>query len=163
MFAANAEARDLEHEEVLGDWPDVAALTPNADVVTCHHVAYNVSEIAPFIEHLSAHAHNRVVLEVPQQHPLAGLSAAWKLFWNLERPTEPTSELLVEVIKEIGYAAEFAHWQADAPRQVSIDDETRFTRIRLCLDQSRDNEVREFLTNQSAPAARRLTTIWWDV
>ena len=30
---------------IQGSWPDLAAATPSADVVVCHHVAYNVSDL----------------------------------------------------------------------------------------------------------------------
>ena len=33
-----------------GRWPEVAATTPRADLVVCHHVAYNVPDIGPFLD-----------------------------------------------------------------------------------------------------------------
>jgi SAM-dependent methyltransferase len=53
-FAVTADARGLVHREVLGDWPDVAEATPVADVVVCHHVVYNVADLAPFVTALDA-------------------------------------------------------------------------------------------------------------
>nr|MCH9738278.1 class I SAM-dependent methyltransferase [Actinomycetes bacterium] len=55
-FLKAAEARGAIAHAYLGDWPDIADLVPEADVVLCHHVAYNVAQIVPFLEALNAHA-----------------------------------------------------------------------------------------------------------
>ena len=39
---------------VLGRWPDAAAQAGPADVVTCHHVVYNVPDLEPFVRALTA-------------------------------------------------------------------------------------------------------------
>lgn len=36
----------------------------------------------------------------------------------------------------------------------NLDQAAHFTRIRLCLPESREDEVREFLESHQAPAAR---------
>jgi hypothetical protein len=41
------------------------------------------------------------------------------------------------------------------------DLDVEHTRIRLCLDKSRDPEVREFLINRDR-SPRTISTIWWD-
>ncbi|HEX9259207.1 MAG TPA: methyltransferase domain-containing protein, partial [Acidimicrobiales bacterium] len=46
-FAAACEAVGVSHAEVVGKWPDVADRVEVADVVVCHHVAYNVAAIGP--------------------------------------------------------------------------------------------------------------------
>jgi hypothetical protein len=38
----------LTAHTVEGRWPDVAGEVPVADVVVCHHVAYNVPDLASF-------------------------------------------------------------------------------------------------------------------
>jgi hypothetical protein len=45
----------------------------------------------------------------------------------------------------------------------SPDQAAHFMRIRLCLPESREDEVREFLHSHPAPPMRELSTIWWDV
>jgi len=45
-FAAAAGAQGVEHEEHAGAWPAVSDQVPVADVVVCHHVFYNVAEVA---------------------------------------------------------------------------------------------------------------------
>lgn len=163
MFAESASAKGLEHQEVLGDWPDVSPQTPKADVVTCHHVAYNVAQIEPFLKALDSHATKRVVIELPQQHPLSTMRDSWKHFWNLDRPVNPTPQDLIEVLAELGITANFELWQGPKLRPLNIEDDVRFLRIRLCLDSSRDLEIRQFLEAQKPMESRALATIWWDV
>jgi hypothetical protein len=45
----------------------------------------------------------------------------------------------------------------------SPEQAAHFMRIRLCLPESREGEVRDFLQSHPAPVARELSTIWWDV
>ena len=163
MFAQSATGKGLDHKEVLGDWPEVSPQTPQADVVTCHHVAYNVAEIEPFLAALDSHATKRVVIELPQQHPLSTMRNAWKQFWNLERPVNPTPQDLIEVLKQMGIEASLELWQGPKLRPLDIEYDIRFLRIRLCLDSTRDPEIREFLAAQEPMESRALATIWWDV
>ena len=163
MFSESAIAKGFAHQEVLGDWPDVSPQTPKADVVTCHHVAYNVADIEPFLRALNSHATTRVVIELPQQHPLSSMRNAWKTFWDLDRPVNPTPQDLIEVLAEMGITANLELWQGPKLRPLNIEDDVRFLRIRLCLDSSRDVEIRQFLETQEPVQPRALATIWWDV
>lgn len=163
MFAQRSNGEGVSHVEVLGDWPDVAAVTPRADVVVCHHVVFNVADIVPFLSALNEHAKRRVVIEMPQQHPLAGLSAAWQHFWGLERPTAPGPGDLQSVLADVGIEAQVELWSHGKVRPVAIDDDVRFTRIRLCLPESRDDDVREFLESRPRAETRELATVWWDL
>ncbi len=162
MFAESANAKGFEHQEVLGDWPDVSPQTPKADVVTCHHVAYNVAQIEPFLKALDSHATKRVVIELPQQHPLSSMRKAWKTFWDLDRPVKPTPQDLIEVLEQMGISANLELWQGPKLRPIPIEDEIRFLRIRLCLDDSRDADLRDFIEAQEPMESRALATIWWD-
>jgi precorrin-6B methylase 2 len=80
MFAKNAERFGVSHREIEGFWPDVADKTPAVDVVVSHHVAYNVSNIEEFLIGLSEKAETRVVVEIPNQHPLSNLNDLWRHF-----------------------------------------------------------------------------------
>jgi 2-polyprenyl-3-methyl-5-hydroxy-6-metoxy-1,4-benzoquinol methylase len=44
-FTRAAGVAGVRATTVEGRWPDVADITPVADVVVCHHVAYNVADI----------------------------------------------------------------------------------------------------------------------
>lgn len=163
VFARQAAERGVACGTVLGDWPEASGRTPVCDVVVCHHVLYNVQELEPFVNALSAHATRRVVVELPGHHPLSNMSAAWSHFWSLERPESPTAADALECVRSLGHDASI-EWFADPPRehQPPTDDEVRHTRIRLCLPATRDDDIREFLrANPRGP--RQLATIWWDV
>lgn len=162
MFANTAEEKGLTHQEFLGDWPDIANQTPIADVVTCHHVVYNVSDIVPFVSQLSNHARRRVVLEMPQEHPLATMREAWKEFWDLDRPTGPTPIDLVHVLQEMGIDAQLELSEGGSPRSVDPNDAVKFMRIRLCLSADRDGDIKDFLDRHPQDKKRKLATIWWD-
>lgn len=163
MFATNAKKHGVTYEIIDGFWPQVAGNVSIVDVVVCHHVVYNVAEIGPFLSALNAHAMSRVVIEMPTRHPLSNISDAWKYFWNLDRPKEPTSEDLLEVLKEIGIKPQIQYWTGPMSDRSDIDQDAEFLRIRLCLPPERLSEVRDYLLANSFPRAREIATIWWDV
>ena len=162
MFCANAAARSLTWETIEGFWPGVAALTPEADVVTSHHVAYNVADVVPFLAALSDHARRRVVLEVPDHHPLRDMNDAWRHFWQLERPEGPSSRDLKEVVEEMGVSVQSHQWRGVPRVERDPDQIARFMRVRLCLPVERETEVRDFLARRPRNLDRALTTLWWD-
>ncbi|HUZ39858.1 MAG TPA: class I SAM-dependent methyltransferase [Acidimicrobiales bacterium] len=161
-FRANAEKRGVACETYEGSWPEVAEGTPSADVITAHHVVYNVGDIVPFLRSLDDHARARVVLEMPDHHPLSPMSAAWRHFWQLERPQGPTSSDLVDVLEEIGIGAHRQTWSGALRTEQNLGRTAHFMRIRLCLPHEREDEVREFLVAHPASPERALSTIWWD-
>jgi len=163
MFTVNASSRAVSSEVFAGFWPSIAEQVPKADIVVTHHVAYNVADIVPFLQALNSHAKNRVVIEIPTHHPLTHMSAAWKYFWNLDRPSSPSAMDLVEVLKEIGIRAHWNIWPGPLRESADIDQESEFLRIRLCLPPERLGEVKDFLRDHPVPPQRELATIWWDV
>lgn len=162
MFSRNAIERGRESETFLGFWPDIAKAVPDADLVAAHHVVYNVQKIEEFLSAMDSHSEKRVVIEMPQRHPLSSTSDAWKHFWNLERPTTPTPDDLMAVIRELGFSPHIELWEGTMRSWMDIDSEVEHTRIRLCLPSSRDQEIREYLLRSEAPKVRKLATIWWD-
>jgi SAM-dependent methyltransferase len=165
-FADAATRRGVRAHTVLGDWPAVADEAPECDVVVCHHVAYNVADIAPFLVALDAYALRRVVIELPTRHPLSHLNPLWKQFWDLDRPTRPTADDLLAIVRALGFDAQMEVWHDDAwGRRVALPDadRVRFARIRLCLTEDRDAEVAAALIEQNDSQPREVATIWWDV
>ncbi len=158
--AAVAGARSMTVE---GRWPEVAGITPAADVVVCHHVAYNVAEIEPFLLALTAHARLAVVLVLPPRHPLSAWNDAWHHFWGLERPTEPTADDLAEVLAGIGLDAE--RWDVPRPplARATADpaSNVRSARRRLCLTEDRDEELAEYLEAHEPPWSRTNVVFRW--
>jgi len=163
-FAEAAAARGLQHTEVLGTWPEVAASTPDGDIAVCHHVAYNVADLAGFALALDAHARRRVVLELTARHPLARLAPLWRRFWGLERPDGPTAQQAVDVLREAGLPVREQAWDSPEDREAALpfDARVRFTRIRLCLPPERDPEIARALREAGPQAPRRLVALWWD-
>jgi SAM-dependent methyltransferase len=133
---------------VEGRWPDAAIATPPADVVVCHHVAYNVSDIEPFVLALTAHARLAVVLVLPPRHPMSAWNDAWRHFWDVERPSGPTADDLADVLAGLGLDAE--RWDVPRPplARATADPtaQVRSARRRLCLSEERDDELAAYLT-----------------
>lgn len=165
VFADAARKRGIAFQEFLGDWPDIAGHVPVADVVVCHHVAFNVANIVPFLQALNDHARHRVVMEVPVHHPMSRLNPLWKEFWNLDRPIKPTAQDLLAIAEAMGFPAHIAVWQDETwGQRVALPDEerVRFARIRLCLSEDKDAKVAAALIAQMDQVPRDVTTIWWD-
>lgn len=165
-FAEAADARNVLHKEVLGDWPAVADAVPSADVVVCHHVAYNVPDIVPFLRALDRHARHRVVLEVPTAHPLTHMNPLWKRFWNLDRPTKPTAQDLADIAAAMGLQPvleTYVDRAWGARVQLPEAERVRYARIRLCLSQDRDAEVAAALLAEADAQPHEVATLWWDV
>ena len=146
-FTRAAAVTGARSMTVHGRWPDVEGDTPVADVVVCHHVAYNVADIEPFLLALTAHARLAVVLVLPPRHPLSAWNDAWRHFWRLERPTEPTADDLAEVLAGLGLDAE--RWDVPRPplARATADPSSRVrsARRRLCLTEDRDGELAAYL------------------
>ena len=165
-YAAAADDRGVEHHELLGVWPDVAGDAPIGDVVVCHHVAYNVSDLAPFLLALSKHARRRVVLELPTTHPLTHMAPYWRQFWDLDRPDGPTAQDCLDVAREAGIDATMETWVDEvwsARGRLPLEKQAHYLRIRLCLPESREADVTAALVAAGDPPQRRTATIWWDV
>ncbi len=163
-FAQAAAKRGIASEGILGDWPDVAEVTPVADVVVCHHVAYNVWELPAFVAALTAHARRRVVLELPVRHPLTWMNPLWKQFWDLDRPVSPTADDALTVIRDAGYDAQLVEFD-DVTERIPLDPRAQAESacIRLCLPVDRADEVAAAVQAADAGMPRRLAAIWWDV
>ena len=165
-FRVAATERGVDASTVLGQWPQVADEVEAADVVVCHHVAYNVQDIVPFLRALDVHARRRVVLELPTRHPLSWMNPLWERFWGVRRPTQPSADDLRDLAAAAGFDARIEHWTHEAWRaqiDQSTDELVANTRIRLCLADDRDGEVAAALRELPEPDAREVATVWWDV
>jgi SAM-dependent methyltransferase len=162
MFEKSAAQRGVECKTFEGFWPAIAEQVPVADVVTVHHVVYNVGDIKPFIEALNSHATKRVVIELPLVHPMTPRNSGWKYFWNLDRPTSPTFEDFMAVLSELGIKAQSEKFTGKILLDEGEDDRVEYTRLRLCLPKERNSEVEEFLRENPSPTQRELAVVWWD-
>jgi 2-polyprenyl-3-methyl-5-hydroxy-6-metoxy-1,4-benzoquinol methylase len=162
-FAAACERAGVAHREVEGRWLQVASDVEVADVVVCHHVVFNVAEIEPFVQQLSRHARRRVVVELPAVHPTAPFNPLWKHFWDLERPSEPTAELFVDVVRSLGEKP-LVETTIRPPRKPTIarGDYVAFVRTRLCLGADRDEEINQMLGEGLVLNDERIVTVTWE-
>lgn len=146
---------------VLGKWEEVARSLGTYDVVLCANVLFNVPDICEFIRALDVAANRGVVIEIHEKHPHSVANEAWKHFWGLERPAGPIGTDVLEIIESLGIHPLSEVYMRDEGGSVPIDDEfVRSIRQRICLDASRDGEIREFLL---ANPVERIPTrlIWW--
>jgi SAM-dependent methyltransferase len=157
-FLAAAEAAGVPAEGVEGRWPEVAGRVEAADVVVCHHVLYNVADLAPFVDALTGHARRRVVAELTERHPLAGLGPLWRRFHDLDRPAGPSADDAAAALAELGLPVDRQDWETDDRLGFDdLDELVAFTRRRLCLPAERDPEVAEALL---AAGTRRVDGVW---
>jgi len=170
QFADAAMRLGVGHREVQGRWPDVAIeaemsgtpLEP-ADVVVCHHVLFNVPDIEPFVVALTAAARLGVVVVIPRRHPMSAWNAAWKHFWNIDRPEGPTSDDAIAVLRALGIEPEVF----DVPRPAMsrhAEDPAMLVdsaRRRLCLTSDRNGEIEEWLRRNTPDFMRDGVVLRW--
>jgi SAM-dependent methyltransferase len=172
LLTERVEPLGVVSRTVSGPWPAVAGQIGPADVVTCHHVTYNVPDIEPFIAALTSHARRRVVVEMSAVHPLTSLNPLWLRFHGITRPQAPTAMDLLAILSEMGLRARHTEWNRPAERDYATDSElVEVTRRRLCLPPERASEVQAALhdlgTQPGRPAdlgssGRDVVTMWWE-
>lgn len=172
-FASAAQDAGVEARTVSGRWPDVATEVTPADVVVCHHVLYNASDLEPFVRALHDHALRRVVIELTERHPLAWMNDLWLRFHGLRRPGGPTAADAERALRDLGLAPNTEPFEVPASGAgfAAREDAVAFIRRRLCLPAERDAEVEQALGERLAerdsswtcsPPNQRLTALWWD-
>jgi SAM-dependent methyltransferase len=171
-LAERASRLGVELVTVTGSWPEVAGTVPAVDVAVCHHVAYNVPDLGAFALALHEHARRRVVIELTAGHPMRLLNPLWKVLHDLDRPTGPTAEDAVAVLRDAGLDPQAEAWQRPPrPEYPSFDELVAITRRRICLPPSRSDELAAALVDLGVDPAhpRDLTvsgpdvvTLWWD-
>lgn len=171
LLDQRAAAAGLSPRLVAGRWPAVAGQAGQADVVTCHHVSYNVPDIVSFLAALTSAARRLVVLEMTVMHPLAQLSPLWLRFHGLARPTGPSADDLLMILAGMGIHARSQRWTREGGRDYgSFEELTDITRRRLCLPPERADAVAAALIESGVDpehplelgsAGREVITIWW--
>jgi SAM-dependent methyltransferase len=171
LLAARAAAAGTPTRCVPGRWPQIAPQVGPADVVTCHHVVYNVPDLGPFISALTGHARRLVVVETATTHPLSSLSPLWLRFHGLVRPGRPTGADLLAILAALGLRVGHQVWQRAAGADyASFDELVGVTRRRLCLPAERGPEVADALCELGVDprhpqdlgsSGRDVLTIWW--
>lgn len=160
LFVSRATELGVEHQAIAGNWPEAAPTAPVADVVVSHHVAYNVPDLAGFALALDDHARRRVVVELTGEHPRAGVNHLWRHFWELDRPSGPTADDAVDVVREAGIDPAVER-VARTHRRVGRPERVASVRRYLCLPEERDPEIDALLGPESEPTGD-VVTIWWE-
>lgn len=161
-LARRAGRLGIDATTVEGSWPDVAARCAAADVVVCHHVLYNVGDLATFAAALGAHARARVVVEATAVHPLSWMAPYWEVLHGIARPDRPRIQDAICVLAALGLDVHAHRWrrhyQAVDPR-----DPHALARMarRLCLPAHREGELRPLLDRFPPPVDREVVTLWW--
>jgi hypothetical protein len=153
----------------MGRWPDVAGEVPVADVVVCNHVFYNAPDLGPFVDALTRHARQRVVVELTPRHPTSDLNPLWLRFHGLVRPTEPTAADAAAVVHEtVGVEPSREDWTEPPGGSLPRDQMVAWIRRRLCLPTSRDPEVDAVIAGDLIErdgrvnfGPRPVVTLWW--
>jgi SAM-dependent methyltransferase len=174
-FEATAAEIGANVTTMLGAWPEVAAKAPDADVVVCGHVLYNVQALEPFVLALNRHARRRVVLELTREHPIAWMADLWHAFHGIEWPHGPTADDAQEALRDLGLDVRREDRTASGDRGGGFarrEDAVALIRRRLCLTPDRDADIAEALGHllrqedglwSTGPAHRVVVTLWWDV
>jgi SAM-dependent methyltransferase len=172
-LSVRAASLNLPTRLVQGTWPADSSTVDQADVVVCHHVFYNVADLAPFAQALTDHARRRVVVELPPAHPMRALNPLWLRLHGLRRPDGPTADDAVAVLTELGLDVHQERWPRP-PRTPygSFVDMVTSTRRRLCLPAERDSELVDALMELGVDPGHpvdlpdrdgaELVTLWWD-
>jgi len=168
---AGAREAGLEPRLLQGRWPEVADQAGPADLVTCHHVLYNVPDLAPFIEALTGHSRRQVVVELTAAHPLMSLNPLWLLFHGVERPEGPAATDVLAILAAMGLRAGHTEWNRPAQADYATGSElVETTRRRLCLPPERASDVEAALREAGhlglppdlGTSGRSVVTIWWE-
>lgn len=161
-LARRADHLGIDVTTVEGSWPDVADRCPTADVVVCHHVLYNVPDLAAFVTALDAHARTRVVVESTAAHPLTWLAPYWQILHGIARPDRPTIEDALAVLAQLGLHVHVQRWRRRYQPADTHDPHTlAHVARRLCLPEHRHEELRALLERVPPPADREVVTLWW--
>jgi SAM-dependent methyltransferase len=172
LLAGRAAEAGLTARTVHGQWPGVAGRLAPADVVTCHHVIFNVPDLGPFLAALTGHARRRVIVETAVVHPLTSLNPLWLRFHGLKRPERPTAGDTLAILAAMGLNPRHTEWSRPAETDYqSMAELVEVTRRRLCLPPERAGEVEAALAdlgiNAGQPrdlgsSGRKVVTIWWE-
>jgi SAM-dependent methyltransferase len=154
---------------VRGSWPQIAPDVPAADVVVCHHVLYNVADLAPFVVELTRHARRQVVVELTARHPMSALNPLWARLQHLVRPERPTAVDALAALRSLGLAVQAESWSTPVSTDFGRYEEMlAVTARRLCLPADRlgelDAALRDLGVDPRVPrlgTQRDLVTLRW--
>jgi hypothetical protein len=162
-FVARAARCGMRSTAIQGVWPDVESRTPTADIAVCHHVVYNVADLAGFAAALTSHAERRVVIELTAVHPMTWMAPYWLELQHIRQPDRPTADDAVAVLTRLGLDVHQARWERPV-QMIGENDADATARIarRLCLSPDRHDELAQLLALTPPPKTRDVVTLWWE-
>jgi len=162
-FVAAATRAGVARRTFHGRWPDIATITPVADVAICHHALYDVADIVPFVVALTARARLAVVAEVSTRHPMSAWNEAFEHFWSLARPDGPTHVDLLAVLRELGLDPEHVVGPRRTSSRHGADPVALVpvARRRLCLPPERDDELAAWLAEHPPAFVDEVAVVRW--
>jgi len=162
-FRSRAALQGVDAVTVEGRWPDLARAVGVHDVVVAHHLVYDVADVVPVLEAFTEHARRGVVLELPPTHPLTWMSPLWEQFWGLPRPTRPTSDDLVAILRDLKVRGLVRYrWQREDLDLTPLDERAALVARRLCLPDDRIPEVRVAIAELPPGQHRDVVTVAWS-
>lgn len=155
-------------------WPDALADVQPADLVVCANVAYDVPDLAPFIQALDQATRHRAALFLTLAHPIGAIAPLWRQFRGWTVPNGPTYLDAAAVAFHLGLPVNVTL----VPVQPTLvfpgwDAALALYRQRLGLrpDPRRDAELRAALAPMMEeqagqlvvrPRERHAAVIWWE-
>lgn len=163
---------DLPVTVVEGSWPQAAAVVASHEVVLSAHVVYDVADIGPFLTALAAKARAGVVIEMTVRHPWVHLGPYYRALHDLDRPSGPSADDLIEVVREVlELEPVIERWDRASDLWFeSVDEMVAFFGRRIVLPEKRWPELEKLLEPetierdgrfQAGAERRQLATIWW--
>jgi SAM-dependent methyltransferase len=161
-LSERAAVLGIEVSAIQGVWPQAATEAPVADVAVCHHVVYNIADLAAFAAALDQHARQRVVIELTAVHPMAWMAPYWEALHGLGQPDRPIADDAVAVLLELGLDVRQERWSRRY-QMIGENGDQSLLRIarRLCLPPERHDELQRVLAQRPPPHDREVVTLWW--
>ena len=109
---------------------------------------------------LTGHALRRVVVAMPERHPLTWLTPYFEQLHGLVRPSRPTAGMFVDVLREQGLAPTVVAWDEPVDRGGS-DALAGIVARRCCVPAGRHAEVEEALWRTPPASVRAMVGVHW--
>ncbi len=171
---AEAVAGQVNVRIVPRPWPDAQPDLAPADLVVCANVAYDVPDLAPFIQAMDRAARRWAVLFLTLTHPVGAIAPLWRQFRGWSVPTGPTYLDAAAVAFHLGLPVNVTLVPVQ-PTLVFPDWDAALSlyrrRLGLRPDSQRDAELRTALAPMMEegtagltvrPRERHAAVIWWQ-
>lgn len=149
---------------VRGQWPDVAERCEPADVVIAHNVLYNVTDgVERFVQELTAHARERVVMAMTAKHSLAWVNPYGEQLHGIRRPAEPTADLAADLVREVtGTTPTVVEWTEQLELPEDDDAFVAMLARRVCARPQQHHDLRMLLHRMPPPTTRPMVAMFWS-